>query len=118
MLLRPAAVVFFSTLGVLSAAEAAKPREESMRSDRFAEAHAPLFQPPKSNQAGALTQKIAASLPLSGAAAVNVPVNNFIDKFIFARIAKRRHSARPALHRLRIPAPRFPRSHRPRSGFR
>lgn len=88
MLLRPAAVVFFSTLGVLSAAEAAKPREESMRSDRFAEAHAPLFQPPKSNQAGALTQKIAASLPLSGAAAVNVPVNNFIDKFIFARIAK------------------------------
>ena len=88
MLLRPAAVVFFSTLGVLSAAEAAKPREESMRSDRFAEAHAPLFQPPKSNQAGALTQKIAASLPRSGAAAVSVPVNNFIDKFIFAKIAK------------------------------
>ena len=87
MLLRPAAVVLLCTFGVLSADDTAKPREESMRSDRFAEAHAPLFQPPKSHDAGALTQKVAGSLPQSTPAAVDVPVNNFVDKFIFAKIA-------------------------------
>jgi Protein of unknown function (DUF1553)/Protein of unknown function (DUF1549) len=90
MLLRSRAAVFFFTLGVLSADDAAKPREESMRSDRFAEAHAPLFQPPKSNDAGALTQRVARSLPQSAAAAADVPVKNFVDKFIFGKIAKDR----------------------------
>src|SRR5207249_2984821 len=88
MLLRSAATVFLCAFGVLSAADSAKPREESMKSDRFAEAHAPLFSPPKSQDAGALTQKVAGSLPPSAGAAVNVPVNGFIDKFIFAKIAK------------------------------
>ena len=67
MLLRPAAVALLCTLSVLSADDAAKPREETMRSDRFAEAHAPLFQPPKSQDAGALTQKVAGSLTQSAA---------------------------------------------------
>jgi hypothetical protein len=38
-------------------------REESMASDRFAEAHAPLFRPPKSNDAGALTERPASQKP-------------------------------------------------------
>ena len=42
MLLRSAAAALLCTLGALSADDTAKPREESMRSDRFAEAHAPL----------------------------------------------------------------------------
>ena len=88
MLLRSAAIVFFCTIGVLSAADTAKPREESMRSDRFAEAHAPLFQPPKSIDAGALTQKVAGALPGGGLAVFDVPVKNFVDKFVFAKMAK------------------------------
>ena len=88
MLLRTAAVVGLCTFGVLSADDAAKPREESMRSDRFAEAHAPLFQAPKSQDAGALTQKVAGALPASAAAKAGVPVNNFVDKFLFAKIAQ------------------------------
>ena len=88
LLLRLIAAVFLLTVAALSGDNAAKPREESMRSDRFAEAHAPLFQPPKSQDAGALTQKVAGSLPRSGANGVDVPLKNFIDKFIFAKIAK------------------------------
>ena len=66
-------------------ADDAKPREESMRSDRFADAHAPLFAPPKSNDAGALTQKVAGSLPRSGAPLV-VPASGFIDRLVLGKM--------------------------------
>ena len=36
---------------------------EPLSQERFSEIHAPLFQPPKSNKAGELTDRVAASLP-------------------------------------------------------
>ena len=42
-MLRLGAALLFCPLVLLVADDAAKPREESMRSDRFADAHAPLF---------------------------------------------------------------------------
>src|SRR2546426_8595718 len=65
-----------------------KPREESMSSDRFAEAHAPLFRPPNSTNAGALTDRIARSLPASANTAGDVPMRNFIDQQIFGKMRK------------------------------
>jgi hypothetical protein len=85
---RLVAVLLFCPLAALVADDAAKPREESMRSDRFADAHAPLFAPPKSNDAGALTQKVAGSLPKSPGAPLDVPSRGFIDKFIFAKMQR------------------------------
>jgi uncharacterized protein DUF1549/uncharacterized protein DUF1553 len=73
---------------VAAAGDSAKPREESMRSDRFAEAHAPLFQPPKSQDAGALTDKVAAALPKGVPGATGVPARNFIDRYIFGKMAR------------------------------
>lgn len=69
---------------------AKQPREESMRSDRFAEAHAPLFQPPKSNEAGSLTERVATSLPGNPrpSVAARVPRRNFIDEHIFGKIER------------------------------
>jgi hypothetical protein len=72
------------------AADSPKPREESMRSDRFAEAHAPLFQPPKSQDAGALTNKVAASLPKVSSATLDLPPRNYIDRYIFAKMQRDR----------------------------
>jgi len=72
------------------AGDSPKPREESMRSDRFAEAHAPLFQPPKSQNAGALTDKVAASLPKVSSATLDLPPRNYIDRHIFAKMQRDR----------------------------
>src|SRR5262245_44024151 len=86
---RLVAALLLCPLTVLVADDAAKPREESLRSDRFAEAHAPLFAPPKSNDAGALTQKVAGSLPKSATAVrLVVPASGFIDKFIFGKMQR------------------------------
>ncbi len=57
-----------------------------MKPDRFAEAHAPLFRPPKSTDAGALTDRIVRSLPATAAASGDVPIRNFIDKQIFGKM--------------------------------
>ena len=80
-----------ATCVMLAAADnaAKKPREESMASDRFAEAHAPLFQPPQSKDAGALTERVAPSLPASArSAAGNIPRRNFIDHYVFGKMER------------------------------
>src|SRR5689334_19808661 len=68
--------------GLLCAADdqPRKAQVEPMSQDRFSEIHAPLFQPPKSQDAGALTERIAASLP--GGKLVSAPIarRNFIDE--------------------------------------
>ncbi len=63
-----------------------KAQVEPMSQDRFSEIHAPLFQPPKSQDAGALTDRIVGSLP--GVKATSAPVarHNFIDEQIFAKM--------------------------------
>ena len=67
-----------------------KAREESMASDRFAEAHAPLFQPPNSKDAGALTERIAPSLPAAVRrnAADRMPRRNLVDEHIFGKMER------------------------------
>src|SRR5437762_2938703 len=67
-----------------------KAREESMASDRFSEAHAPLFQPPKSQNAGVLTERIAPSLPGTPQrnAPNRLPRRNFIDAHIFSKMER------------------------------
>src|SRR5258705_13568237 len=63
-----------------------KAQVEPMSQDRFSEIHAPLFQPPKSNDAGALTERVAGSLP--GAKPNTAPVarRNFVDEHIFEKM--------------------------------
>ncbi|MDQ6705069.1 MAG: DUF1549 and DUF1553 domain-containing protein [Acidobacteriota bacterium] len=81
----------FATTSVLTtcllAGDAVKPKEESMSSDRFSEAHAPLFQPPKSQNSGALTVQVAPSLPAARNSAP-VALHNYIDREIFGKMAK------------------------------
>src|SRR5215475_6729904 len=60
-----------------------KAQVEPMSQDRFSEIHAPIFQPPKSNNAGALTERIAASLPGAKTSSAPVPRRNFVDQHIF-----------------------------------
>src|SRR3984893_5092620 len=63
-----------------------KAQVEPMSQDRFSEIHAPLFQPPKSQDAGALTERIAASLPGGKMVSAPVPRKNFIDEQIFGKM--------------------------------
>jgi hypothetical protein len=67
-----------------------KPREESMSPESFAAAHSTLFEPSKSNDAGALTERVAPSLPGAGrrASTARVPRRNFVDEFIFGKMEK------------------------------
>src|SRR5712692_7282096 len=66
-----------------------KAREESMAADRFADAHAPLFQPPNSKNASMLTERVAPSLPVGAkASADRVPRRNFIDEHVFGKMER------------------------------
>src|SRR6266704_6154096 len=65
-----------------------KAQVEPMSQDRFSEIHAPLFQPPKSNNAGALTERVAASLPGAKTTSAPVPRRNFIDERIFGKMER------------------------------
>jgi uncharacterized protein YukE len=76
---------------ILPAADAdkAKPaKPEPMAADRFAEIHAPLFAPPKTKDAGAVTERVAGSLPASGFSKVRMPRRNFIDNHIFGKMER------------------------------
>src|SRR3954447_11219589 len=85
---RLVAIVFFGAILVLLADDSAKPREESMRSDRFADAHAPLFAPPKSNDVGRLTEKVAGSLPKSSAPPLDLRAGGFIDGLVLGKMQR------------------------------
>lgn len=63
-----------------------KPREESMRSDRFSDAHAPLFRGAESRNAATLTERVLPSRTGSLAATACMPRRNFIDAHIFGKI--------------------------------
>ena len=89
--LAPVGVGFLVAASALLWAADDQPRKahvEPMSQDRFSEIHAPLFQPPKSNNAGALTERVAASLP--GAKTTSAPVlrRNFIDERIFGKMER------------------------------
>ncbi len=59
-----------------------------------AEVHAPLFQAPKSRQAGALTESVTANLPKPGSAG-KIASKNFIDQHIFGKIERDRIPTAP-----------------------
>jgi len=63
-------------------------REESMASDRFAEAHAPMFQPPHSKDASALTERLVPSKGAARLAVARVERKNFIDEHIFGKMER------------------------------
>ena len=65
-----------------------KAQVEPMSQDRFSEIHAPLFQPPKSQDAGALTERIAASLPGGKVTSAPIARRNFIDEAIFGKMER------------------------------
>src|SRR5262249_33809996 len=48
----------------------------------------PLFQPPKSNDAAALTERVAATLPGGKATQAPVPRQNFVDEHIFSKMER------------------------------
>jgi len=64
------------------------PREEIMSSDRFAEAHAPLFAPKKRPSAAVLTQRVAGSLPAAQSTKLDLPPRNFVDRYIFTKMLR------------------------------
>src|SRR5437879_405856 len=53
------------------------------------EAHAPLFQAPKSVEAGAVTERVTAGLPAPAAGRRLVP-RNFVDEYIFGKMERDR----------------------------
>ncbi len=61
---------------------------EPMSQERFSEIHAPLLQAPKSNDAGAVTERIAASLPGAKTVSAPVPKRGFIDEQIFGKMER------------------------------
>ena len=79
-------VVVYASLLWGAETPAKKAREESMSSDRFAEAHAPLFQPPQSKDAGSLTEKMIPSKPGAKTTVVRTARRNFIDEHIFGKM--------------------------------
>jgi hypothetical protein len=71
-----------------SPAKGAKPaRVEAMPAEKFAEAHAPIFTPPKSNDAGAITERLSPS-NRSSAAQSAVPARGYIDRHIFGKMQR------------------------------
>jgi hypothetical protein len=64
-----------------------KPREESLSPDRFADAHAPLFRKPQSQDAASLTERVAGSLPPQ-TSQTRSPRANFIDAWIFGKMER------------------------------
>lgn len=85
---RPFALVL--ALGTAIAADQ-KPRPaqiEQLAPDRFSDVHAPLFQPPKSNDAGAMTESISPSNKRAPAISTPTARRNFVDEFIFSKMEK------------------------------
>ena len=60
-------------------------KEESLPLERFTEIHAPILQPNKPNQAGALTETVSKSLPPSKGGA-RLARRNFVDARIFGKM--------------------------------
>ena len=96
--MKPRALVvtlgFFALAAMLPAANnppnksKLKPAQpELMPAERFAEAHAPLFEPPKSKDLGAVTERV---LPSAGSSvsSPDVPLHGFIDQQIFGKMRR------------------------------
>lgn len=99
MLIRPAVLLATalatSALFAADSKPGAKPaKPETLPAEKFAEAHAPIFAPPKSNDAGALTERVSPSI--KGAGAKSAARKNFIDQFLFAKMERDKVPYAPA----------------------
>ncbi|MEX2261040.1 MAG: DUF1549 domain-containing protein [Bryobacteraceae bacterium] len=65
-----------------------KARPEAISPDRFSEIHAPLFQPPKSKEAGALTERMKPSTSSLPGSAASLAPRNYIDQHIFGEMQR------------------------------
>ena len=64
-------------------------KQEAMPPGRFSKTHAPLFSPPKSNDAGSLTESLVAAGPHGEQPETPpAPRRNLIDRFIFQKIER------------------------------
>ena len=75
-----------ATLAIAQPQSKAKKTAEDM-SKMPPEAHAPLFQTPKSVEAGAITDRLTAGLPAAAAGQKLAP-RNLVDEFIFGKMQK------------------------------
>lgn len=95
-MIRPSALFAGAVaIGVLIAGDSGNPpartakpaRVEAMPADKFAEVHAPIFTPPKSNEAGAVTEKVAPSRQGGGSPAT-VAARSYIDRHLFGQMQR------------------------------
>jgi hypothetical protein len=84
-----AALCTFASAALMWGAEKAprKAQPETMATDAFAEAHAPIFQAPPSKDAGALTERVTPSTK-DGKPAARAARANFIDGYIFGKMER------------------------------
>jgi len=68
------------------AADSQQKKPPADTAEMSSDVHAPLFQTPKSNDAGVRTAKLTEGLPKAGGPTVKVPRRNFIDEFIFGKM--------------------------------
>ena len=71
---------------VLAQPQPRQPKPADM-STMSPEAHAPLFQAPKSTTAGTTTARLTAALPASGASERLAP-RNFVDQYLFDKMKR------------------------------
>ena len=75
---------------LFSLSSAAMAQDPTQAIDDMERAHRSLVQPPASRSAAAgnLTAELASSLPATGSTAESVPIRNYIDQFVFARMKR------------------------------
>ena len=88
-------LVLVCPLALLYAADTKRPQppklnEESLTQEKFSEIHAPILQPTKQAQPGALTESVAKSLPAGAAGSQHIARRNFIDNQIFGKMERDR----------------------------
>src|SRR5687767_7534684 len=84
-------VVLICVLGTTCWADDNKPKQTPKPQDlsnMSPEAHAPLFQAPKSLEAGAVTNRVTAGLPKPAAPMARMQRSNFIDEHIFGKMER------------------------------
>src|SRR5438552_19063137 len=65
-----------------------KAKPEALSQEKFSEIHAPLLQPAKTNEAGALTERVARALPATPGNITKALRRNYIDDQIFGNLER------------------------------
>src|SRR6266404_2521764 len=76
------------TAALCCAADSQQKKPPVDTAEMSSDVHAPLFQAPKSNDAGMRTAKLTEGLPAAAGPIAKVPRRNFIDEFIFGKMER------------------------------